>query len=60
MQRSIIGTFHSVSLKHLNKYLDELAWKVRNRESDLLEPTIAEMLKAEHIQYNELTAEVTW
>lgn len=56
LKRSIIGTFHSVSLKHLNRYLDELAWKVKHRHtSDLFESTLREMMRAEHISYEELT-----
>lgn len=33
LKRSINGTFHSVSKKHLQKYLNEFAWKYNNRAS---------------------------
>ena len=35
LKRSIMGTFHSVSVKHLDLYLNELAWKRNHRGSPL-------------------------
>ena len=54
LKRSIIGTFHHVSVKHLNKYLDELAWRGINRHKKLFELTMIELLKAKHITYEQL------
>ena len=32
-KRSIIGAFHKVSEKHLDRYLEELEWRYGNREN---------------------------
>jgi transposase-like protein len=57
LKRSIIGAFHHVSVKHLDKYLDELEWRYGNRENPyLFRDTLLELLKAEHLEYKELTA----
>ena len=33
-KRSIIGAFHKVSEKHLDRYLEELEWRYSNRDND--------------------------
>jgi transposase len=35
LKRSIDGTYHSVSLKHLQKYVDEFSWRYNHRSSDV-------------------------
>ena len=32
-KRSIIGTFHKMSVKHLDRYLEELEWRFNNRNN---------------------------
>ena len=32
-KRSIIGSFHKVSRKHLDRYLEELEWRFNNRDN---------------------------
>jgi transposase-like protein len=57
LKRSIIGAFHHVSVKHLDKYLSELEWRYGNRENPyLFRDTLMELLQAEHLEYRELTA----
>lgn len=56
LKRSVIGTFHSLSIKHLDFYLDELAWKVQHRGLELFDLTLLQMLNADHISYKDLTA----
>lgn len=33
LKRSIIGSYHHVSMKHLPAYLDELEWRYNNRKT---------------------------
>lgn len=57
LKRSIVGSFHKVSVKHLDRYLDELEWRFNNRDNPFLfRDTILRMLDAETLQYQELTA----
>ena len=57
LKRSIIGAFHHVSIKHLDAYLDELEWRFSNRENPyLFRDTLQQLLKAENLEYRELTA----
>ncbi len=34
LRRSITGSFHKVSAKHLDRYVEELEWGVGNRDND--------------------------
>lgn len=57
LKRSIIGAFHHVSVKHLDKYLSELEWRFGNRENPFLfRDTLTELLQAEHIEYKDMVA----
>jgi transposase-like protein len=57
LKQSIIGAFHHVSVKHLDKYLSELEWRYGNRKNPyLFRDTLMELLQAEHLEYRELTA----
>ena len=55
LKRSIIGSFHHVSEKHLDAYLDELEWRFNNRENAFLfRDTVKQLLTAEHVEYKKL------
>jgi transposase len=55
--RSIIGAFHHVSIKHLDKYLDELEWRFGNRENPyLFRDTLMQLLNAENLPYHALVS----
>jgi hypothetical protein len=46
-----------ISVKHLDKYLDELEWRYGNRENPyLFRDTLLELLKADHLEYRELVS----
>ena len=52
---SIIGTFHHVSIKHLELYLEELAWRANNSEADLFHSSLRELLRdGNYMSYEEL------
>ena len=57
LKRSIIGSYHKVSVKHLNAYLDELEWRFNNRDNPwLFRDTLRKLVEAEHVEYKELVA----
>lgn len=57
LKRSIVGSFHHVSEKHLDAYLDELEWRFNNRENPFLfRDTMRQLLKAEHVEYRSLVS----
>jgi transposase-like protein len=57
LKRGIIGTWHRVSAKHLQAYLDEMSFRFDNRKNPyLFRDTLLKLLKAEHLEYKELIA----
>jgi transposase-like protein len=57
LKRSIIGSFHQVSLKHLDAYLDELEWRFNNRDNPwLFRDTLIRLLQSGTLEYKALTA----
>ena len=57
LKRSIVGSFHKISIKHLNAYLDELEWRFNNRENPFIfRDTLKRMIDADSLQYAELIA----
>ena len=57
LKRAIIGAYHHVSHKHLDRYLDELEFRFGNRQNDrLFRDTIAQLVKADSLTYANLTA----
>ena len=58
LDRSIVGAFHHVSEKHLDRYLDELEWRFNNRENPyLFRDTLVKLLKSDNLEYKMLTAD---
>ena len=56
-KRSIIGAFHKVSIKHLDRYLDELEWRFSNRDNDhIFVHTLRRIVNTEHLTYERLVA----
>jgi transposase-like protein len=54
-KRSIVGSYHQVSAKHLDKYLDELEWRFNQRENPFLfRDTMKRLLASEKMEYKEL------
>ena len=57
LKRSIIGAFHHVSVKHLDKYLSELEWRYGHRNNThIFRDTLTQLIQAEHMEYGELIA----
>lgn len=56
LERSIIGAYHKVSMKHLDAYLDELEHRFNNRNNEyLFRDTLTKLVKAGKLSYKELT-----
>lgn len=57
LKRSIMGTFHKVSVKHLERYLDELEWRFNNRQNPFMfRDLLLRMLDSEALRYRILVA----
>ncbi|MEX0985144.1 MAG: IS1595 family transposase [Actinomycetota bacterium] len=58
LDRSIIGSFHQLSAKHLASYLDEISFRFNNRENPyLFRDTLVAMLTGDPLTYDDLTAD---
>jgi transposase-like protein len=57
-KRGIIGSFHSVSAKHLDRYLAEFEYRFnRRKKPDLFTETLGRMVQTGGMKYAELIAE---
>jgi transposase-like protein len=57
LKRGIIGTWHRISAKHLQAYLDEMCFRFDNRKNPyLFRDTLLKLLKSEHLEYKQLVA----
>ena len=56
-KRSIIGAFHKVSAKHLDRYLEELEWRFNNRDnSHIFRDTLKRIVNTDHVTYRKMVA----
>jgi transposase-like protein len=56
-KRSIVGSYHQLSTKHLPAYLDEMSFRFNNRDNPFLfRDTLVRLLNAETLRYAELVA----
>lgn len=56
-KRSIVGSYHKISAKHLPVYLDEAAFRYNNRDNDFMfRDTILKLIETEALGYQKLTA----
>lgn len=56
-KRSVVGSYHHLSVKHLPAYLDEMAFRYNNRENAyLFRDTLLRLVGAETMPYRELIA----
>jgi transposase-like protein len=54
-KRSVVGTYHQLSAKHLPAYLDEMAFRFNNRHNAyLFRDTLLRMVEGETLPYAEL------
>ena len=56
-KRSLIGSFHKMSVKHMDRYLGELEWQHNNRNNPhIFMDTLRRILNTERLTYKELVA----
>ncbi|MCY3812632.1 MAG: IS1595 family transposase [Gammaproteobacteria bacterium] len=54
-KRSIVGAFHKMSAKHMDRYLEELEWRFNNRNNPhIFRDTLARIVKTDPMTYREL------
>jgi transposase-like protein len=54
-KRSIVGSHHQVSAKHLVRYLDEFEWRFNQRENPFLfRDTLTRLVQTEKMEYRKL------
>ena len=57
LKRGIVGSFHKVSIKHLQRYLNEFSYRFnRRQDADIFEQTVARLMGAKPLPYKTLTA----
>jgi transposase-like protein len=58
-KRSIVGSYHQLSVKHLEAYLGEFEWRFNNRDNPFLfRDTLRSLVSSQQLTFQELTAEV--
>jgi transposase-like protein len=57
LKRGIVGTWHRISAKHLEAYLEEMQFRFNRRgRSDLFVDTLRQMVTADPLTFENLTA----
>ena len=56
-KRSIVGSYHQISTKHMDAYLDEFEWRFNNRDNEyLFRDTLIKLLNAPKMEFKKLVA----
>lgn len=59
-KRSIVGSYHQISTKHMDAYLDEFEWRFNGRNNTFLfRDTLMRLLNAPKMEFKELTTKST-
>jgi hypothetical protein len=55
LKRAVIGTYHQLSIKHLQRYLNEFSYRFNRREdADRFEQTVSRMMRIGAMPYSKL------
>ena len=58
-KRSVVGTFHKMSVKHMDRYLEELEFRFNNRANPyIFRDTLARIMSTDPLEYRRLIAPV--
>lgn len=56
-KRSIVGSFHKMSVKHMDRYLEELEWRFNNRNNPyIFRDALARIMHTDPLEYRRLIA----
>lgn len=56
-KRSIVGTFHKMGVKHMDRYLEELEWRFNNRNNrHIFRDALARIMNTDPLEYRTLVA----
>jgi len=56
-KRSIVGSYHQISTKHMDAYLDEFEWRFNGRDNAyLFRDTLMKLLNAPKMEFKELVS----
>ena len=56
-KRSIVGSFHKISAKHMDRYLEELEWRYNNRDNpNIFRDTLRRIVNTDPLTYRDLVA----
>ena len=56
-KRSIVGSFHKMSAKHMDRYLEELEWRFNNRNNPyIFRDALVRIMHTDPLEYRELIA----
>ena len=51
-KRSIVGSYHQLSVRHLDAYLGEMAWRFNNRDNlHLFRDTLTRLVNSDGLPY---------
>jgi transposase-like protein len=57
-KRSIVGSYHQISVKHIDRYVDEFEFRFNNRNNPFLfRDTLLRLLASSNLEYKNLTAD---
>ncbi len=57
-KRSIVGSFHKMSLKHMDRYLEELEWRFNNRGNPyIFQNALRRIMNTHPLEYRTLVAD---
>ena len=57
-KRSIVGSFHKMSVKHMDRYLEELEWRFNNRDNPyIFRDALRRIMRTDPLEYRALVAD---
>jgi len=57
-KRSIVGSFHKMSVKHMDRYLEELEWRFNNRDNPyIFRDALRRIMNTDPLEYKTLIAD---